>query len=105
MVLKGFNFFHNGPFSYHISSESLSSIKTSGQQARGNRHWFFSSLTSQAFRLLIDNIRSQVYSRKIMTAAKKMRIAVMGAGAVGGYFGARLATAGNEVAFIARGKH
>jgi 2-dehydropantoate 2-reductase len=34
-----------------------------------------------------------------------MRIAVMGAGGVGGYFGARLAQAGNEVAFIARGRH
>lgn len=34
-----------------------------------------------------------------------MRIAVMGAGAVGGYFGARLAAASNEVAFIARGPH
>jgi 2-dehydropantoate 2-reductase len=34
-----------------------------------------------------------------------MRIAVMGAGAVGGYFGARLAATGHEVAFIARGKH
>lgn len=34
-----------------------------------------------------------------------MRIAVMGAGAVGGYFGAKLASAGHEVAFIARGKH
>lgn len=32
-----------------------------------------------------------------------MRIAVMAAGAVGGYFGARLATAGHEVFFIARG--
>jgi len=32
-----------------------------------------------------------------------MRIAVMGAGAVGGYFGARLAAASNDVAFIARG--
>jgi len=40
-----------------------------------------------------------------MNVAKKVRVAVMGAGAVGGYFGARLATAGNEVAFIARGKH
>jgi len=29
----------------------------------------------------------------------------MGSGAVGGYFGAKLAVAGNEVAFIARGKH
>ena len=34
-----------------------------------------------------------------------MRIAVMGAGAVGGYFGALLAKAGHEVAFIARGAH
>ena len=33
-----------------------------------------------------------------------MRIAVIGAGAVGGYFGARLAEAGNEVAFVARGR-
>jgi 2-dehydropantoate 2-reductase len=34
-----------------------------------------------------------------------MRIAVMAAGAVGGYFGARLAAAGHQVAFIARGAH
>jgi 2-dehydropantoate 2-reductase len=34
-----------------------------------------------------------------------MRIAVMAAGAVGGYFGARLAAAGHDVAFIARGTH
>jgi 2-dehydropantoate 2-reductase len=34
-----------------------------------------------------------------------MRIAVMGAGGVGGYFGARLAVAGHEVAFVARGRH
>lgn len=34
-----------------------------------------------------------------------MRIAVYGAGGVGGYFGARLAAAGNEVVFIARGAH
>src|SRR3954465_9394199 len=32
-----------------------------------------------------------------------MRIAAMAAGAVGGYFGARLAKAGNDVFFIARG--
>jgi 2-dehydropantoate 2-reductase len=36
---------------------------------------------------------------------EKMRIAVMGAGAVGGYFGARLAAAGHDVGFIARGAH
>ena len=34
-----------------------------------------------------------------------MRVAVMGAGAVGGYFGARLAAAGTDVTFIARGEH
>jgi 2-dehydropantoate 2-reductase len=34
-----------------------------------------------------------------------MRIAVMAAGAVGGYFGARLAAAGHDVSFIARGEH
>ena len=34
-----------------------------------------------------------------------MKIAVMGAGGVGGYFGGRLAQAGNDVVFIARGKH
>lgn len=33
-----------------------------------------------------------------------MRIAIVGAGAVGGYFGGRLAEAGEEVVFIARGK-
>ena len=32
-----------------------------------------------------------------------MRIATMAAGAVGGYFGGRLAAAGNDVSFIARG--
>jgi 2-dehydropantoate 2-reductase len=34
-----------------------------------------------------------------------MKIAVLGAGGVGGYFGARLATAGHDVTFVARGKH
>jgi 2-dehydropantoate 2-reductase len=34
-----------------------------------------------------------------------MKIAVIGAGGVGGYFGARLAAAGEEVVFIARGAH
>ena len=34
-----------------------------------------------------------------------MNIAVFGAGGVGGYFGAKLALAGNDVTFIARGRH
>ena len=34
-----------------------------------------------------------------------MKIAVMGSGGVGGYFGARLAAAGDDVTFVARGTH
>lgn len=34
-----------------------------------------------------------------------MRIAVFGAGGVGGYFGGRLAQAGEDVVFVARGEH
>jgi len=34
-----------------------------------------------------------------------MRFAILGSGAVGGYFGAKLAKAGQEVTFIARGAH
>ena len=34
-----------------------------------------------------------------------MRFAIVGAGGLGGYYGARLAEAGHEVAFIARGAH
>ena len=34
-----------------------------------------------------------------------MRFAILGSGAVGGYYGARLARAGHEVTFIARGAH
>ncbi len=34
-----------------------------------------------------------------------MRVAVIGTGGVGGYFGGRLALAGHDVAFVARGRH
>jgi len=34
-----------------------------------------------------------------------MKIGIIGTGGVGGYFGAKLALAGNQVVFIARGKH
>jgi 2-dehydropantoate 2-reductase len=37
--------------------------------------------------------------------SKRLRIAVVGAGAVGGYFGALLARAGHDLGFIARGAH
>jgi 2-dehydropantoate 2-reductase len=34
-----------------------------------------------------------------------LRIAVLGSGAVGGYYGAKLALAGHDVTFVARGRH
>ena len=34
-----------------------------------------------------------------------MRVAVIGAGGVGGYFGGLLARAGHDVIFVARGAH
>jgi len=34
-----------------------------------------------------------------------MRVAMLGAGAMGGYYGARLANAGEDVVFVARGAH
>jgi 2-dehydropantoate 2-reductase len=34
-----------------------------------------------------------------------MRVAILGAGSVGGYFGGRLSQAGEDVVFIARGEH
>jgi 2-dehydropantoate 2-reductase len=40
-----------------------------------------------------------------MTTADRMRIAIVGVGGVGGYFGGKLAQAGHDVFFIARGEH
>lgn len=40
-----------------------------------------------------------------MTVENPMRIAIVGVGGVGGYFGGRLAQAGHDVFFIARGDH
>ena len=34
-----------------------------------------------------------------------MRIVILGSGGVGGYFGGRLAAAGSDVTFVARGAH
>jgi 2-dehydropantoate 2-reductase len=43
--------------------------------------------------------------RRNATLNVGMRIVIMGAGGLGGYFGARLVAAGNDVAFVARGAH
>ena len=42
---------------------------------------------------------------KKLIAIPKVRVAVMGAGAIGGYLGALLSRAGNDVTLVARGKH
>ena len=39
------------------------------------------------------------------TSSPLLKFAIMGSGGIGGYFGARLAQAGNDVTFIARGAH
>lgn len=49
--------------------------------------------------------RTKLTSPKRENKVTAMRIAVMGSGAVGGYFGAKLAAAGHELIFIARGHH
>ena len=41
----------------------------------------------------------------ILGKEPRVRIAIYGAGGLGGYYGARLALAGNDVTFIARGVH
>jgi 2-dehydropantoate 2-reductase len=43
--------------------------------------------------------------RHLYQTIKIMKITIIGAGGVGGYFGGKLAQAGNEVTFIARGEH
>jgi 2-dehydropantoate 2-reductase len=50
--------------------------------------------------ICIDDGFKTLYERR-----STMRVAVFGAGAVGGYFGGRIAEAGMDVVFIARGMH
>src|SRR5207244_11579037 len=49
--------------------------------------------------------RAGVLGRPLGDGRGLMRILVLGAGAVGGYFGARLAKGGHDVTFVARGEN
>lgn len=49
--------------------------------------------------------RASSEGRREQVGEDGMKIAILGAGGVGGYFGARLAADGNDVTFIARGAH
>src|SRR5215472_11763682 len=48
-------------------------------------------------------LRYEIFNRDRQTGQAGMRIAIFGTGAVGGYFGGRLAQAGEDVTFVARG--
>src|SRR3954463_5281001 len=63
-----------------------------------------SSPTSRPSRQAISACRRKARTSPTTTATK-LKIAIYGSGGVGGFFGARLANAGNEVHFIARGAH
>jgi pyruvate/2-oxoglutarate dehydrogenase complex dihydrolipoamide dehydrogenase (E3) component len=52
-----------------------------------------------------SNIESLDTDGEIFKERKPMRIAIFGSGGVGGYFGGRLALAGEDVTFIARDEH
>src|ERR1700760_1995810 len=52
-----------------------------------------------------SGVRPRDVRRQSTTKENSMRIAVVGAGGVGGGFGAALARAGADVSFIARGAH
>lgn len=54
-------------------------------------------------RLLANLLRQMCWHEK--GEGSKMRIAILGSGGVGGYFGGRLAAACSDVTFVARGAH
>lgn len=75
----------------------------SGMSAETNQTALAHALRS----VCIVTARSAATAPKSALAKKgaAMKIAIMATGGVGGYFGARLAAAGEEVRFIARGAH
>src|SRR5215470_16213967 len=52
-----------------------------------------------------QGVRRPASHKRLARGGCDMRVAVMAAGAVGGYFGGRMAAAGHDVVFIARGAH
>ena len=63
------------------------------------------AMRRRADRLLVQSITKRHPMPEGVQGGCHMRIAVMAAGAVGGYFGGRMAAAGHDVVFIARGAH
>src|SRR3954452_24712256 len=48
---------------------------------------------------------ADAWAERGTTVGDDMRILIMGSGGIGGYYGARLTEAGNDVVFVARGAH
>src|SRR6202171_1195270 len=53
----------------------------------------------------ISDCQPEHFGIHVLGSPACMRIAILGSGGVGGYFGGRLAATGNDVIFIARGAH
>src|SRR5262245_57294176 len=81
---------------------AVSACRTATRVGRSGSRDICSDLTYVAF-CWTDEPRKRLQGPGGKMAA--MRIAVVGAGGVGGYFGGRLAAAGADVTFLARGAH
>lgn len=71
---------------------------TLGTQLKSGATTVFSGLVSTSQRFGIKRIG------ETLTVRRNMKIAVIGSGGVGGYFGARLAASGSSVTLVARGR-
>jgi 2-dehydropantoate 2-reductase len=77
-----------------------------GRRAALKAHFSTRHAADYAFRFGADR---SIQPYRTRSGGKKrthdMRFAILGSGAVGGYYGAKLARAGHDVTFIARGAH
>ena len=80
------------------SRPSISDPRSRAKRWQSSCAVFSAAASDRAIRSLRSNCA------RILATLPRMRIAILGSGAVGGYFGGRLAQAGAEVAFIARGE-
>ena len=95
------------------SSQALPNVGLSGRAYRvrdGLRRVRAQHARRAAVRITCRARVSRARSSRVLVLAAAvgfcvMKIAVLGSGAVGGYYGAKLARAGHDVTFIARGAH
>jgi len=75
------------------------------QRRGGERSWFVCRGSGRMGGIIRRELRLHGNAYNAAREKIQMRIAVFGTGGVGGYFGGRLAQAGEDVTFIARGEH